>query len=72
MWQARNRVSGGGLASREDGFEKPGSYVEVDSIEDSLKLVTSGGGTVSSPIRTGNPHRPVPGCHRRLSRLSGC
>ncbi|MDE0546578.1 VOC family protein [Microbacterium sp. C7(2022)] len=33
MWQAPNKVSGGGLAPREPGFEQPRSYVEVDSIE---------------------------------------
>lgn len=36
MWQAPNKVSGGGLAPREVGFDQPRSYVEVDSIEDTI------------------------------------
>lgn len=32
--------------SRGAGFEKSGSYIEVDSFEDAMKLVTCGGGTV--------------------------
>ena len=53
MWQAPNGISGGGLAPRSDGFTQPRSYVEVDSIEDTLEKVTAGGGTVlmaKSPI----------------------
>ncbi|KAB7745202.1 VOC family protein [Nostocoides sp. F2B08] len=53
MWQAPNGVSGGGLAPRSEGFTQPRSYVEVDSIEDTLEKVTAGGGTVlmeKSPI----------------------
>lgn len=53
MWQAPNGVSGGGLAPRSDGFTQPRSYVEVDSIEDTLEKVRAGGGTVlmeKSPI----------------------
>ncbi|GMA19861.1 VOC family protein [Arsenicicoccus piscis] len=53
MWQAPNKISGGGLAPRSDDFTQPRSYVEVDSIEDTLAKVTEQGGTVvmdKSPI----------------------
>lgn len=53
MWQAPNQISGGGLAPRGEGFTQPRSYVEVDSIDDTLTKVTSQGGTVvmeKSPI----------------------
>ncbi len=53
MWQAPNKISGGGLAPRSADFTQPRSYVEVDSIEDTLALVREGGGTVlmeKSPI----------------------
>lgn len=53
MWQAPNRISGGGLAPRGDDFTQPRSYVEVDSIEETLALVRQNGGTVlmnKSPI----------------------
>lgn len=46
MWQAPNAVSGGGLAPREDGFTAPRSYVEVDSIDESLAQAAALGGTV--------------------------
>lgn len=46
MWQAPNKVSGGGLAPRGETFTQPRSYVEVDSIEEALAKVTAGGGTV--------------------------
>jgi predicted enzyme related to lactoylglutathione lyase len=53
MWQAPNKISGGGLASRAMGLTQPRSYVEVDSIDDALATVTQLGGTVlmeKSPI----------------------
>lgn len=53
MWQAPNQISGGGLAQREEGFEQPRSYVEVDSIDEVLATVESSGGSVvmaKSPI----------------------
>jgi len=53
MWQAPNKISGGGLAPRSEGFTQPRSYVEVDSIEETLRKVTATGGTVvmdRSPI----------------------
>src|SRR5690625_2457064 len=37
MWQAPNKVSGGGLAPRGEGFTQPRSYVEVDSIDEDRK-----------------------------------
>ncbi|MBD2758015.1 VOC family protein [Yimella sp. cx-573] len=53
MWQAPNKISGGGLAPRSEGFTQPRSYVEVDSIEETLKKATESGATVvmdKSPI----------------------
>ena len=46
MWQAPNRISGGGLAPRGEGFTSPRSYVEVDSIDDALAQAAQLGGTV--------------------------
>lgn len=46
MWQAPNQISGGGLAPRSEDFAQPRSYVEVDSIEESLACVTANGGRV--------------------------
>lgn len=46
MWQAPNQISGGGLAPRSDGFDQPRSYVEVDSIDDTLATATEHGATV--------------------------
>ncbi|MBT0993209.1 VOC family protein [Cellulomonas sp. DKR-3] len=46
MWQAPNKISGGGLAPRSEGFTQPRSYVEVDSIDESLAKVTELGGKV--------------------------
>jgi uncharacterized protein len=53
MWQAPNKISGGGLAPREEGFTQPRSYVEVDSIDESVAKVTELGGKIlmeKSPI----------------------
>lgn len=53
MWQAPNKISGGGLAPREPGFEQPRSYVEVESIDDTIALAVDHGATVAlekSPI----------------------
>lgn len=53
MWQAPNKISGGGLAPRSPGFAQPRSYVEVDSIEETLAAATAAGGTTvmdKSPI----------------------
>lgn len=53
MWQAPNKISGGGLAPRGEGFTQPRSYVEVDSIDETLELAKNSGGQVvmdKSPI----------------------
>jgi len=47
MWQAPNKISGGGLAPRGDGFTQPRSYVEVDSIADTIALALDAGATVA-------------------------
>lgn len=44
MWQAPNKISGGGLAPRGEGFTAPRSYVEVDSIDEALAKATELGG----------------------------
>jgi len=46
MWRAPNGISGGGLAPRGEGFTQPRSYVEVDSIDETLARVRELGGTV--------------------------
>lgn len=46
MWQAPNKISGGGLTLREESFTQPRSYVEVDSIDDTLAAAVAGGGSV--------------------------
>ncbi|MFK4836592.1 VOC family protein [Microbacterium sp. ZW T2_14] len=46
MWRAPNQISGGGLAPREDGFTQPRSYVEVDSIDETVAAAKDAGGTV--------------------------
>ena len=46
MWQAPNQISGGGLAPRSDGFTQPRSYVEVDSIEQTLAQAVEHGARV--------------------------
>lgn len=46
MWRAPNQISGGGLATREDGFTAPRSYVEVDSIDEAVAKVSGLGGKV--------------------------
>lgn len=47
MWQAPNKISGGGLAPRTDDFTHPRSYVEVDSIDDTLAEAVAAGGQVA-------------------------
>lgn len=46
MWQAPNGISGGGLAPRDDGFTQPRSYVEVDSIDETIAAAKEAGATV--------------------------
>jgi predicted enzyme related to lactoylglutathione lyase len=47
MWQAPNRISGGGLAPRSPGFDQPRSYVEVDSIDETIEKALASGGSVA-------------------------
>ncbi len=47
MWQAPNKISGGGLAPRGEGFTQPRSYVEVDSIDESIATAVKAGGKVT-------------------------
>lgn len=49
MWQAPNRISGGGLAPRSADFTQPRSYVEVDSIDETLAKAEANGATVQMP-----------------------
>lgn len=46
MWQAPNKISGGGFAQREDGLQNVRNYVEVDSIDDVLTKAVDAGGAV--------------------------
>lgn len=46
MWQAPNQISGGGLAPRDEGFSQPRSYVEVDSIDETVAKAVDAGATV--------------------------
>ena len=78
MWRAPNQISGGGLAPRGEGFTQPRSYVETDSIEETLELVKASGGKVlmdKSPISElvghlrgpgRQPRRPLRGDHRHV------
>jgi len=47
MWQAPNKISGGGLAPRSADFTQPRSYVEVDSIDDVVATAVEAGATVT-------------------------
>ncbi len=49
MFQAPNGVSGGALTEREEGFTQPRSYVEVDSIDDTLAAAEAAGGRTVQP-----------------------
>jgi len=49
MWQAPNGISGGGIAQRQGQLTYPRSYVEVDSIDETLNAVTEAGGRVLMP-----------------------
>ena len=49
MWSAPNKISGGGLAPRSEGFTQPRSYVEVDSIDDVIAKAEASGGSVAMP-----------------------
>lgn len=47
MWQAPNGISGGGLAPRSADFTQPRSYVEVDSIDETVAAALDAGGAVA-------------------------
>lgn len=47
MWQAPNKLSGGGLVDRTPETTQPVSYVEVDSIDELLAKVVELGGSVA-------------------------
>ena len=47
MWQAPNGISGGGLAPRGEGFVEPRSYVEVDSIDETIAKAQDAGASVA-------------------------
>ncbi|WP_309126818.1 VOC family protein [Microbacterium sp.] len=47
MWSAPNGLSGGGLAPRDGEFTQPRSYVEVDSIDDTIATAKNAGGSVA-------------------------
>lgn len=49
MWSAPNKISGGGFGARDEGLQQPRSYVEVDSIDDTLARITELGGSVLVP-----------------------
>ena len=55
MWRAPNGISGGGLSPREEGFTVLRSYVEVESIDDTLARVVELGGRVKAPKREIDP-----------------
>ncbi|WP_028045401.1 VOC family protein [Cellulomonas sp. URHE0023] len=44
MWRAPNGISGGGIGPREGNLLVPRSYVEVDSIDDTLARAQELGG----------------------------
>lgn len=46
MWEAPNKISGGGLAPRGASFTQPRSYVEVDSIDETLAKAREHGAAV--------------------------
>ncbi|KDA06743.1 glyoxalase [Microbacterium sp. CH12i] len=47
MWQAPNKISGGGLAPRSADFSQPRSYVEVDSIDETITAAVGAGASVA-------------------------
>lgn len=53
MWQAPNKISGGGFGKRDESFQTVRTYVEVDSIDDIVAKLPELGGSVAiekSPI----------------------
>lgn len=47
MWAAPSGLSVGALAPREEGFTQPRSYVEVDSIDETIARAEAAGATVA-------------------------
>ena len=45
MWQAPNKISGGGLVPRGEGYSQPRSFIEVDSIDETVSAAEAAGGT---------------------------
>jgi len=46
MWQAPNKISGGGITARQGNLQSIRSYVEVDSIDDIVAKAEGTGGSV--------------------------
>jgi uncharacterized protein len=46
MWRAPNQISGGGFGQRGGKLLTPRSYIEVDSIDDTLAKIVELGGKV--------------------------
>ncbi len=55
MWQAPNKISGGGLAPRSEEFTHPRSYVEVDSIDDAIAAAMDAGGSIGAEKQPVSP-----------------
>ena len=68
MWQAPNEISGGGLAPRSDGFTQPRSYVEVDSIDETLAAAVAAGRQRSRSAKHADHPDQLVGGHRRSRR----
>lgn len=49
MWRAPNQISGGALVDADGATPHVLSYVEVDSVDDTLTLAEKSGGTVVVP-----------------------
>lgn len=49
MWQAPNKISGGGFGPKDATLQYPRSYVEVDSIDDTIAAAVKAGGSVAVP-----------------------
>lgn len=49
MWRAPNSISGGGLVQRSDDFTQPRSFVEVDSIDETIAAAEALGSQVVQP-----------------------
>ena len=70
MWQAPNGISGSGLAPRDDGFTQPRSYVEVDSIDDTIAAAKEAGATVALGLSLAGSSQPVSASERTTGRAA--